>query len=77
MLKSKTTVCHEIFRQIRREKDNLPGYKIKITAHPAVCDVLEREEKEALEEASKRLMRRIELQPRSDYHLEQFDLTGA
>ena len=77
VLKSKTTVCHEIFRQIRREKDNLPGYKIKITAHPAVCDVLEREEKEALEEASKRLMRRIELQPRSDYHLEQFDLTGA
>lgn len=76
VLKSKTTVCHEIFRQIRREKDNLPGYKIKISAHPAVCDVLEREEKVALEEASKRLMRRIELQPRSDYHLEQFDLTG-
>lgn len=77
VLKSKTTVCHEIFRQIRREKDNLPGYKIKISAHPAVCDVLEREEKVALEEASKRLMRRIELEPRSDYHLEQFDLTGA
>ncbi len=76
-LKSKTTVCHDIFRQIRREKDNLPGYKITVTAHPAVCDALEREEKEALEEAAKRLMRRIELRPRSDYHLEQFDLTGG
>lgn len=76
-LKSKTTVCHDIFRQIRREKDNLPGYKITVTAHPAVCDALEREEKDALEEAAKRLMRRIELRPRSDYHLEQFDLTGG
>ncbi|MEM9074890.1 MAG: Rne/Rng family ribonuclease, partial [Myxococcota bacterium] len=76
-LKSKTTVCHDIFRQISREKDSLPGYSITITAHPAVCDALEREEKEALEEAAKRLMRRIELQPRSDYHLEQFDLTAG
>ncbi|MBX3247087.1 MAG: Rne/Rng family ribonuclease [Myxococcales bacterium] len=76
-LKSKTTVCHEIFRQMRREKDSLPGYKITVSAHPAVCDALEREEKAALEEASKRFQRRIELQPRTEYHLEQFDLTAG
>ncbi|HJK95315.1 MAG TPA: Rne/Rng family ribonuclease [Polyangiaceae bacterium LLY-WYZ-15_(1-7)] len=76
-LKSKTTICHEIFRQMRREKDSLPGYKIVISAHPAVCDALEREEKGALAEAAKRFQRRIELQPRNDYHLEQFDLTGG
>jgi ribonuclease G len=76
-LMSKTTVCHEIFRQMRREKDSLPGYKITVSAHPAVCDALEREEKDALEEASKRFQRRIELQPRTEYHLEQFDLTAG
>ena len=76
-LKSKTTVCHEIFRQLRREKDSLPGYSITVTAHPAVCDALEREERQALAEASKLVQRRIELQPRSDYHLEQFDLTAS
>jgi ribonuclease G len=76
-LKSKTTVCHEIFRQMRREKDSLPGYKITVSAHPAVCDALEREEKDSLEEASKRFQRRIELQPRTEYHLEQFDLTAG
>jgi ribonuclease G len=65
-LKSKTTVCHEIFRQMRREKDSLPGYKITVSAHPAVCDALEREEKDSLEEASKRFQRRIELQPRTE-----------
>lgn len=76
-LKSKTTVCHEIFRQLRREKDSLPGYKITITAHPSVCDTLEREEREALEAASQVVQRRIELAPRKDYHLEQFDLTAG
>lgn len=76
-LKSKTTVCHEIFRQMRREKDSLPGYKITVSAHPAVCDVLEREEHAAVVEAERRFQRRIELRPRSDYHLEQFDLTAG
>jgi ribonuclease G len=76
-LQSKETVCHEIFRQMRRERDALPGYKIVISAHPAVCDMLEREEKVSLEEAASRFQRRIELNPRDDYHLEQFDLTGG
>src|SRR6185295_17955281 len=29
-LHSKTTICHEILRQIRRERDHLHGYKIVI-----------------------------------------------
>ena len=77
LLQSKETVCHEIFRQMRRERDSLPGYKILISAHPAVCDMLEREEKASVAEAARRFQRRIELKPRNDYHLEQFDLTGV
>ena len=76
-LQSKATVCHEILRQIRREKDNLPGYKIVVNAHPAICDMLQREEKAAVEIASKRFTRQIVVQPKRDYHIEQFDLAGA
>lgn len=76
-LQSKQTICHEIFRQMRREKDALPGYKILVNAHPAVCDMMQREERAGLEEAAKRFQRRIVMQPRKDYHLEQFDLAGA
>ena len=76
LLQSKETVCHEIFRQMRRERESLPGYKIVISAHPAVCDMLEREEKSSVAEAARRFQRRIEMKPRNDYHLEQFDLTG-
>lgn len=73
-LQSKETICHEIFRQMRREKDGLPGYEITIQAHPAVCDMLEREEKPTLAKAEQIFERRIVLKPRGDYHLEQFDL---
>ncbi|MCA9606627.1 MAG: Rne/Rng family ribonuclease [Myxococcales bacterium] len=75
-LMSKTTVCHEILRQIRREKDSLPGFKVVVNAHPAICDMFQREEKRALARASARYARQIVLQARKDYHLEQFDLTG-
>jgi ribonuclease G len=76
-LRSKRTIVREIFRQISRDRDSLAGYSIVINAHPAVCDTLEREEKAGLEEASRRFQRRIVLQSRRDYHLEQFDLAGA
>jgi ribonuclease G len=76
-LQSKTTVCNEIIRQLRREKDSLPGYKIIINAHAAVCDMLQREQKLALDEASVRFSRQIVLRPRREYHLEQFDLAGG
>ena len=75
-LMSKTTVCHEILRQIRREKDSLPGFKVVVNAHPAICDMFQREEKQALQRASARYSRQIVLQARKDYHLEQFDLIG-
>ena len=75
-LQSKETVCHEILRQMQRERDALPGYKIIINAHPAICDMLNREQKCSLDEAARRFQRKIELNPRNDYHLEQFNLTA-
>jgi ribonuclease G len=76
-LQSKATICHEIVRQIRREKDSLPGYKVIVNAHPAICDMLKREHKDALDEAQNRFTRQIVVRPHKEYHLEQFDLKGA
>lgn len=76
-LQSKATICHEIVRQIRREKDSLPGYKVVVNAHPAICDMLKREHKNALEEAQNRFTRQIVVKPHKEYHIEQFDLKGA
>jgi ribonuclease G len=76
-LQSKATICHEIVRQIGREKDTLAGYKVVINAHPAICDMLRREHKRALDEASNLFQRQIVVKPHREYHLEQFDLQGA
>lgn len=77
VLQSKATICHEIIRQVRREKDTLAGYKIEVHAHPAICDMLRREHRKTLEEASTRFARQIIVKPHREYHLEQFDLAGG
>ncbi|WP_269324304.1 Rne/Rng family ribonuclease [Chondromyces apiculatus] len=75
-LQSKQTVAYEILRQIRRERHHLPGYSVVVNAHPAVIDLLKSEERVAVHEAERRFQRRIDLVPRKEYHLEQFDLQG-
>ncbi len=75
-LQSKQTVAYEILRQIKREKASLRGYTVLVNAHPAVVDCMKNEERAAVQEAERRYQRRIELTPRKEYHLEQFDLVG-
>jgi ribonuclease G len=75
-LQSKQTIAYEILRQIRRDRSSLPGYSVVVNAHPAVIDVMKGEEREAVQEAERRFMRRIELVARKEYHMEQFDLAG-
>jgi ribonuclease G len=75
-IQSRTTIAYEILRQIRRERQNLPGYSVVVNAHPAVVDLLAGEEHAAVVEAERRYMRRIELVARREYHIEQFDLQG-
>jgi ribonuclease G len=75
-IQSRTTIAYEILRQIRRERDVLKGYSVVVNAHPAIVDLMQGEEKEAVADAERRYMRRIELIPRREYHIEQFDLQG-
>lgn len=75
-VRSKSTVVYEILRAIRREKANLPGYTIVVQAHPDVIQLMKTEERAAVVEAERRYTRRIDLSPRKEYHLEQFELVG-
>jgi ribonuclease G len=75
-IQSRATICYEILRQIRRDRAQLPGYSVVVNAHPAVVDFMQTEEKAAVEEAGRRFQRRITLNPRTEYHIEQFDLQG-
>ncbi|AKU96617.1 Cytoplasmic axial filament protein CafA and Ribonuclease G [Labilithrix luteola] len=75
-LQSKETIAYEILREVRRKRATLPGYSVVVNAHPAVADVLNGAEREAVADAENRFMRKIIVVPRKEYHLEQFDLQG-
>ncbi len=75
-LQSKETVAYEVLREIRRKRNDLPGYTVVVNCHPAVADLLTGSEKGILHEAETRYMRRIQVNSRTEYHIEQFDLIG-
>ena len=74
-IKSRVTVCHEIFREIQREAIDKPHATITITAHPSVVGMLCEEEREGIEELEKTLVRKIVVRGGADFHIEQFDVT--
>ena len=73
-LKSPTTLCYEIFREICRETQDLKGKQIVVYCHPSVASILYDEERAWLELLEERFARRIHVRSVSDYHLEQFDV---
>ena len=75
-IQSKSTIAYEILRQIGRERYSLPGYSVVVNAHPAIVDFLKTVDRSALDEAERRYARRIELNQRTEYHIEQFDMQG-
>ncbi len=75
-VRSKATTVYEILRSIRRDHASLPGYTVVVQAHPDIVALMKGEERSAVQEAERRFTRRIDLQPRKEYHLEQFELTG-
>jgi ribonuclease G len=73
-VKSKTTVCHEIFRELRREMLDIRGSKVMLTVHPQVADLLYDEERRGLEELEKKFKKRITVRAKPGFHQEQFEI---
>lgn len=73
-VRSKTTVCAEILRRLRRDGANFIENAIVVQAHPDVADLLMNVEKEYLLDLEKRLQKRITVSGKRHLHLEQFEL---
>jgi ribonuclease G len=71
-IKSKTTICHEIFRELRREMLDIRGTKATVTVHPHVADLLYDEERRGLEELEKSSSGLLRAKP--GFHQEQFEI---
>ncbi|MGA7828340.1 MAG: Rne/Rng family ribonuclease [Geobacteraceae bacterium] len=74
-IKSKTSVCQEIFRELRREMLDIHGSKVMLTVHPQVADLLYDEERRGLEDLEKCFKKRIIVRAKPGFHQEQFEIT--
>ena len=74
VVKSKTTLCFEIFREIRREAMNVPSKMIVVSLHPAVADYMYEEERYAIDALENRLKKKIIIKVRSSFHQEEYEI---
>ncbi len=77
IIKSKTTLCFEIFREIQREAMNVPSNVISVSLHPAVADFLYEEERYVVEELENRLKKKIIIKVKSDFHQEEYEIESS
>jgi ribonuclease G len=74
LIKSKTTVCYDIFRDIERTSTALGGQNIMVEVNPEVADLLYEEERAGVEELERNLKKKIVIKSRPGFHQEQFNI---
>lgn len=75
-LKSPTTLCYEIFRELQREMSHIQSKQVVVFCHPSVANVMYDEERAWLEMLENKYKKRISIKETPDYHLEQFDVSS-
>ncbi|MCX8117333.1 MAG: ribonuclease G [Desulfobacterota bacterium] len=73
-VKSKVTVCYDIFREIERTASAWGGHSIVVEANPDVADLLYEEERARVEELEKKLKKKIVIKAKPGFHQEQFNI---
>jgi ribonuclease G len=74
LIKSKTTVCYEIFREIERTASGLGGHNIMVEVNPEVAGLLYEEERTGVEELERKLHKKIVIKGKPGFHQEQFNI---
>jgi ribonuclease G len=74
LIKSKTTVCYEIFREIERTSTELGGHNIMVEVNPEIADLLYEEERAGMEELERKLRKKIVIKGKAGFHQEQFSI---
>ncbi len=75
-LKSKTTICYEMLRELRREAGAISSETIQVICHPEIADLLATTDQQYVDELEKRLQKRIVIKARERCHLEEYQISG-
>jgi len=71
-LKSRSSICYQVLRQIEREAWESQRDNVVARVHPDIAHLLLDEERQAMEELEERINKRISVESRENIHIEQF-----
>jgi len=74
-LKSPTTICYDIFRDLEREWVSGEEGKVYVLVNPETEKVLKEEERYSVMDLEKRINRHIIIIAKNDFHLEQYEIS--
>tara|TARA_B100000315_G_scaffold259650_2_gene316509 strand:+ start:3322 stop:4869 length:1548 start_codon:yes stop_codon:yes gene_type:complete len=74
VLKSRTTICYEIFREIRRLGVGVKEKRVIIGAHDSIVEMLLDEEHQGIEDIERDLQKQVLVKADSALHWEQYDI---
>lgn len=74
LIKSKSTICHEIQREIHRMGSSIYEQEIMVRVHPVIADYLRKEESYFIPELEDTYKTSINLKADDSLHHEQFDI---
>lgn len=75
MLKSRRTICYDIFRKITRHaRRNTGSDSVTLRVHPRIADMLENEEEQTKDTLTKDTGIRVFVAPSKDLHIEKYEI---
>lgn len=75
-VKSKETICYELFRDLEREcPASEEGENVYVLVNPEIDAVLREDEQESIIDLEKRLKKRITIIAKRDFHVEQYEIS--
>jgi ribonuclease G len=74
VLKSRRTICYEIFRKIARSSDHAGGSTVTIRVHPRIAEMLQKEEITTLSLLESDTGKRVIIAPAKDLHIEKYEI---
>jgi len=73
-IKSATTVCYEVFREIRRLAHTASESKVMVSVNPEVADLLYDEERLAVDDLEQEFRKKLIIKADPTLHQEQYDI---
>lgn len=74
MIKSRRTICYDLFRKISRNARRHKGSNITLRVHPRIADLLNNEEEQTRIRVEKDIGKRIVIAPSKDLHIEKYEI---